>query len=319
MEIIDSERGAPPAVMTPVAYTPAVKIRIGVGAGVGGLDDHGAFGAFCRDIEAQGFDSIWLSEVLSRPVIDPLVGLAHAAGVTRKLKLGTTMVLPGRNPVRLAKELATLDRLSEGRLLVTFVPGIKQPEELAALGVDAAERGPMMDEMMPLLRRLWSEPSVTHQGPFHSFEAVTVDPKPLQEPLEMWVGGTAQRALRRTGELSDGWLPAFCTPQEAAEGRAVVEASAEAAGRQISPEHFGVSLGYASGELSPTVRKLVAARRPGIDPATLIPVGLDALRVTVESFLEVGFSKFVVRPNEPPASWGAELERLAATLLPLQT
>jgi probable F420-dependent oxidoreductase len=296
-----------------------VKIRIGVGVSAGGIEDGGSFGRLCGDLEGSGFDSIWLSEVLSRPVIDPLVGLAHAAAVTTTLKLGTTMVLPGRNPVRLAKELATLDRLSEGRLLVTFVPGLRQPEELAALGVTAKARGPMMDEMMPLLRRLWSEPSVEHHGTYHSFEAVAVDPKPLQDPLEMWVGGTAPSALRRTGELSDGWLPAFCTPEEAARGREVVVAHAAAAGRLISPEHFGVSLGYAAGELSPTTRQLVAARRPGVDPATLIPVGLDGLRATVDAFLEVGFSKFVVRPNDAPGAWSAELERLAESLLPLQT
>lgn len=293
-----------------------------MGAGAGGFNrasDPEEFARFCGDLEERGFDSVWLPEILSRPVLDPLVGLAVAAGVTTTLKLGTTMVLPGRNPVRLAKELATLDRLSQGRLLVTFVPGINQPEELAALGVSASDRGPMMDETMPLLRRLWSESSVEHLGRYHSYASVSVDPRPLQDPLEMWVGGIAPSALRRTGELSDGWLPAFCTPDEAATGRAVVEDHAAAAGRQISAEHFGVSLGYSGGDLSPELQKLVAARRPGVDPRSLIPSGMDGLRATVEAFLAVGFSKFVVRPNEPPESWPAELDRLATALLPLQT
>jgi probable F420-dependent oxidoreductase len=294
-----------------------VKIRIGVGLGADGVELNG-FGQLCRDLEDRDFDSLWLSEILSRPVLDPLVGLAYAAAASSRLKLGTTMVLPGRNPIRLAKELATLDQLSNGRLLVTFVPGIKQAEELAALGVQAAARGPMMDEVMPLLRRLWAEDDVEHQGTYYSYETVTVEPKPLQEPLEMWVGGTAPSALARTGALSDGWLPAFCTPEEAAAGRRVVEEHAAAANRQVSPEHFGVSLGYAETELSRGVRKLIAARRPGVDPTSLVPVGLDGLRATIEAFIEVGFSKFVVRPNETPESWSAELDRLATTILPLQ-
>ena len=299
-----------------------MKIRIGVGVGAGGFHGPGAaaaFSRFCADLESRGFDSLWLSEILTRAVIDPLVGLAHAAGITTRLKLGTTMVLPGRNPVRLAKELATLDQLSAGRLLLTFVPGIRQPDELAALGITAAQRGPLMDEAMPLLRRLWSEASVDHEGPHFSYEAISVEPKPFQDPLEMWVGGTAPSALRRTGELSDGWLPAFCTPDEAAQGREAIEAHAEAAGRQISPEHFGVSLGYSTGEVSPAIRRVVESRRPGVDPATLVPAGLDGLRTSLESFLAVGFSKFVVRPNDAPVSWSAELDRLASAVLDLQT
>lgn len=299
-----------------------MKIRIGVGLGAGGLDRSTgpeAFSSLCRELEDRGFDSIWLSEILSRPGVDPLVGLAHAGAATSRLKLGTTLVMPGRNPVRLAKELATLDRLSGGRLLVTCVPGIRQPVELAALGVAAADRGPMMDEAMPLLRRLWSESSVSHQGRHYRVESITVEPRPCQDPLEMWVGGTAPSALRRTGELSDGWLPAFCTPAEAAAGKLAVDEHARTAGRRISPEHFGVSLGYSSGELSPELRKLIEARRPGVDPSTLVPSGLDGLRRALEAFLEVGFSKFVVRPNETPESWPAELDGLAAAVLPLQT
>jgi probable F420-dependent oxidoreductase len=296
-----------------------VKIRIGVGAGADVFEDGAAFRELCTGLEHRGFDSLWLSEILSRPTVDPLVGLAFAAATTTRLKLGTTLVLPGRNPVRLAKELATLDRLSSGRLLVTFVPGINQPEELEALDVAAADRGPMMDEAMPLLRRLWSEEDVHHDGTYHRYEGVSVHPRPLQDPLEMWVGGTAPSALRRTGRLSDGWLPAFCTPEEAATGRGVVEEHAAAAGRSVSPEHFGVSLGYVEGVVPPAMKKLVEKRRPGVDPATLIPLGLDGLRAAIEAFLAVGFSKFVVRPNRAPDSWPAELDRLATAVLPLQT
>src|SRR3981081_2894277 len=100
-----------------------MKIRIGIGLGAGGASASETFVAAVQHMERNGFDSLWLSEVLTTGVLDPLAGLAYAAGVTRKLKLGTTMTVTGRNPVRMAKELATIDRLSGGRLLLVFVPG----------------------------------------------------------------------------------------------------------------------------------------------------------------------------------------------------
>ena len=138
-----------------------MKVRIGVGAGP--LDgDPGHLAALVGDLDELGFDSLWLPEVLSAPTLDPLAALAFAAAHNPHLKLGTTMLLPGRNVVRLAKQLATLDRLSTGRLLVTFVPGLAQAPESGAVGVPGKEKGPRMDEAFPLLRRLWAgRPSTT--------------------------------------------------------------------------------------------------------------------------------------------------------------
>jgi probable F420-dependent oxidoreductase len=294
-----------------------VKIRIGVGLGAAGASDD--FGAIVCEMEQCGFDSLWLSEVLTTPVIDPLAGLAFAAGIVRKLKLGTTLALPGRNPVRLAKELATIDRVSGGRLLLVMVPGLSDPIEEQAIGVPMKERGALIDEVLPLLRRLWTEDAVTHQGPRYRYEGLTVRPKPIQNPLEMWLGGTAPSALRRAGRLSEGWLPSLLTPDEAAAGRATIERYAAEAGRRIDPEHFGVSLGYAGTEISERQRAQVARRRPGMDPARLVPMGLDGLRARLKEFVDVGFSKFVVRPSDAPSSWGDELRRLGEAVLPLQT
>ena len=298
-----------------------MKVRIGVGASTFTAtgDD---LGSMVRDMEELGFDSIWLPELLSAPAGDPLTGLAYAAAAAATLKLGTTMVLPGRNPVRLAKQLATLDRLSGGRLLVTFVLGLAQPGELAALDVERGGRGAMVDEALPLLRRLWSEDGVVHHGERWTLDGITVEPKPLQEPLEAWLGGIAPSAWRRTGTLADGWLPAMCTPSEAARGRAVVEESAAAAGRAIDPEHYGVSIGYlheapAASMVDALARRL-GRRGRAIDLADVVPTGLVALRAMLERYVEVGLSKFVVRPLVGPPSWRAELERLAAGVLDLQ-
>jgi len=294
-----------------------VKIRIGVGLGAAAAGDD--LGVLVCDMEQCGFDSLWLSEVLTTPVIDPLAGLAFAAGTVRKLKLGTTLAVPGRNPVRLAKELATIDRLSNGRLLLVMVPGLSDPLEQQAIGMPMKERGAVIEEVLPLLRRLWSEDGVSHHGPRYAYEGLSLRPKPKQDPLEMWLGGTAPSALRRAGQLSDGWLPSLLTPEEAASGRATIERCAQEAGREIDPEHFGVSLGYAASEISERQVAQVARRRPGVDPSLLVPVGLDGLRRRLQAFIDVGFSKFVVRPSEAPESWRGELRALADAVLPLQT
>ena len=229
------------------------------------------------------------------------------------------MLLPGRNLVRLAKELATLDVLSDGRLLVTLVPGIPRSREASAAGVSPGSRGERMDEMLPLLRRLWAGEAVTYAGPAAQLDDVRVEPRPMQQPLEVWTGGLAPAALERCGRLADGWLPSACTPEEVAERRPAVEEAAARAGRTISPEHFGVSIGYSRAPLDAATIQVLSALRKGVDPARVVPVGLDGLRATLERFCEVGFSKFVVRPIQPPPSWTEELDRLAAAVLDLQT
>ncbi len=133
----------------------------------------------------------------------------------------------------------------------------------------------------------------------------------------MWLGGTAPAALDRCGRLSNGWLPSLCTPEEAAAGRVVIEEAAARAGRSISSEHFGVSIGYARAPLDPATARMLTARRPRA--LELTPVGLPALREIIERFIAVGLSKFVVRPVAAPASWRAELETLSRAVGDLQT
>jgi probable F420-dependent oxidoreductase len=293
-----------------------MKIRIGVGAAAASSSP-AALAEIVKGIDELGFDSLWLSEVLTGPVLDPVVGLAWAAASNPRLKIGTTMLLPGRNVIRLAKQLASLDVLSHGRLLVTLVPGLTYAPERDAIGVDPKGRGAVIDEALPMLRRFWAGETVSHEGAVGTFRDVKISPLPVQQPLEVWLGGTAPAALERCGRLSDGWLPSLCTPEEAAAGRVVIEAAAARAGRSISPEHFGMSVGYARVPLDPAAARTLAARRPRA--LELTPVGLPALRQLIERFTAVGFSKFVVRPVIAPGSWREELEALAGAVGDLQT
>src|SRR5207302_618420 len=223
-----------------------MKVRIGYGLGTQTVVDPERFGALVDELERLKFDSLWLSERITGTAFDPLVGLAYAAGRTAKLKLGTSiMVLPGRNPALVAKELASLDRLSGGRLLPGFGLGVAHPKEQQAFGVERHERASWFEEALPLVRRFWTEEGVTHEGARFSFSGLTVRPKPVQAPPDVWLGGTAPSELRRVGRLGDGWLSSFCTPQDAARSRAAIEEAAHAAGRKIDPEHHGAQVFYA--------------------------------------------------------------------------
>jgi probable F420-dependent oxidoreductase len=255
--------------------------------------------------------------VLTGPVLDPVVGLAWAAAGNPRLKVGTTMLLPGRHVIRLAKQLASLDALTDGRLLVTLVPGLTYAPERDAVGLEPKSRGAFIDEALPLLRRLWAGETVSHDGPAGHFRDVKLSPLPVQQPLEVWLGGTVPAALERCGRLSDGWLPSLCTPEEAAAGRKTIEEAAARTGRSISSEHFGMSIGYARVPIDPGTARAMAARRPR--SIELTPVGFPALRALIERFTAVGFSKFVLRPVLPPASWRGELEALASAVGDLQT
>jgi probable F420-dependent oxidoreductase len=295
-----------------------VKVRIGYGIGTQGLADDGRrFGELVDTLEARGFDSIWCSERATGPVPDPITSLAFAAGRTRKLKLGTSVqVLPGRNPVLLAKQWASLDRLSGGRALPAFGLGIVEPLEQQAFGVSREERAPWFDEALPLIRRLWAETTVDHDGPRFHYEGVSIGTRPVQPRLDVWLGGRVPAELRRVGRLADGWLPSFCTTQQAAEGRTVVEAAATAAGRAIDDEHFGAMVFYARTEIPERYAALMRSRG-GLDVRDVIVVGRAALRARLEEFVSVGFSKLVLVPVQEADSWETEIDDLA-TLLELQ-
>src|SRR2546425_9877895 len=161
-----------------------MKIRIGVGS-AGASSTPEALAELIAGLDDLGFDSLWLSEVLTGPVLDPVVGLAWAAASNPRLKVGTTMLLPGRNVLRLAKQLASLDVLSKGRLLVTLVPGLTYAPERDAIGVDPKRRGALIDEALPLLRRLWAGETVSHEGAAGNFRDVRLSPLPVQQPLEV--------------------------------------------------------------------------------------------------------------------------------------
>ncbi|MCU1399789.1 MAG: putative oxidoreductase [Acidimicrobiales bacterium] len=295
-----------------------MKVRFAVSPGVDMWTDD-ALAEFIDSLETHGFDTIWLSDIPMGAPVDPLIGLAFAAGRTRRLKLGANIVPLGRNPMLLAKELAQLDRLSNGRVLLSLVPGLDQPGERGALGIGDANRGRMIDEIIPLLRQWWSGAAVTHHDDRLDFDAVEVRPLPQQDPLEIWLGGVGPLALRRAGRLADGWLGAAITPAESGTAVAAIAAAAAEAGRNVDPEHFGLSIPYAAVEPDASTVSTLQARRPDVAIDEIFPIGSAQLRTLIGRLVDQGLSKFVIRPVGSPTTWRADLDRLADTVLDIQT
>ncbi|BAN01695.1 LLM class flavin-dependent oxidoreductase [Ilumatobacter coccineus] len=298
-----------------------MKVRIGFGLGTRTRLHDETYGAVVDALEAHEFDSLWLSEKISGEAPDPLVAMAYGAGRTTKLKFGmSVMVLPGRNPVVLAKELATLATMSGGRLLPAFGLGAVDPVEQQAFGVERKERAAIFDETLAVMRKCWTGEPFSHAGERFSYDGVVVQPAPKR--MDVWLGGYAPSELKRIGRLADGWLPSFVLPSDAEAGRAVIEQVAAEHDREIEDDHYGVLIPYAFGPVPDVLTKLLQKRRPDLDDVTqLVPDSWDALQKMVQRFVDVGTTKFVALPIAEPGdadAWVAHLAEAADALKPLE-
>ncbi|MBI3456595.1 MAG: TIGR03619 family F420-dependent LLM class oxidoreductase [Candidatus Rokubacteria bacterium] len=301
------------------------KIRIGVMPGPwpeepAAHDFLWRLGELC---ETTPIDSLWFSDRLIAPTLEPLTAIAAVAARTRRLKFGTAvLVLPFRSPILAAKTLATLDVLSDGRVFPAVGVGLDQRREWEAAGVPSGTRGSRTDEAIEVIRRLWLEDEVTYKGSYFTLDRVRLLPKPVQTPPPLWVGGISEAALRRAGRLSDGWLASLIAPE--AFGRAVerIRAYAHAAGRAIEPDHFGTIIPFV---LAPTPAAGWRAAEPYLpraraDEATLRAVTAvgppEAVAAVIERFVACGGTKFVLRPAGLPAAMLEQLAQLAEEVIP---
>jgi probable F420-dependent oxidoreductase len=289
-----------------------MKIRFGVGLGA----DTGP--AMLPDVvdrlEALGVDSLWFSELVYSEAVDPFIGMAFALARTQKLKVGTSVVvLPGRHPVLVAKQLASLAALAPRRVLPVFGLRSAIPAEREIFVVPDGRRAAVFDESLRLLRSsLQSDASFS--GDFFTVSAVGVAPRP-DKPLDIWLGGSAPAGFRRIGRLGDGWLGSFLTPAEARLGREQIEEAAAEAGRVVEPDHFGINLAVSEGGLPPELLDVVRRRRPDVDPAELVADGWSQLHRMIDGYLAAGLTKFVIRPVSAGGIEGF-IDRFAAELLP---
>jgi probable F420-dependent oxidoreductase len=296
-----------------------MKVRIGIS--LGSMATPERLGKSARMLEDAGVDSLWLSEVVYGPLVEPFIGMAHALAVTSRLKVGTGVaVLPGRHPVLVAKELVSLAALAPARVLPVFGLRPARRHEAAAFPVPG-QRAAVFDESMELLRLLLTRDEVSFAGQFFTVESATVGPRPAK-PLDIWLGGSAPEGLRRAGRFADGWLGSFLAPAEAGAAREQIQAAAAEAGREVDPEHFGISLALAEGSIPAELVTAASRRRPGVDPASLVSVGWQALIAAIGQYVDAGLSKFVIRPAAPVQDEGAFdrfLAEFAEHMMPLQT
>src|SRR5271169_2457507 len=253
-----------------------MKVRIGVSLGPAGTPE--AFADAVDLLEQAGVDSLWLPENVYSPLVEPFTGMAFALSRTRQLKAGSGVsVLPGRHPVLVAKQLASLAGLAPGRVLPVFGLLPANPAERVLFGVPDGKRAAVFDESLQLLRLLLTAEKVTFDGEFFAVSDASVGSLPAK-PLDIWLGGSAPAGLRRVGRLADGWLGSLLTPAEAGAAVGVIQDAAAQAGREVDADHFGLSLpvtlagsgpgsGPGSGQgIAPALSASIRRRRPDTDP-----------------------------------------------------
>jgi probable F420-dependent oxidoreductase len=204
--------------------------------------------------ERLGYDSLWAGEHVvvpsprvepspmepDEPMLDPLVALTHVAAHTERIRLGTgVIILPQRNPLVLAKQVASLDVLCGGRVIFGLGVGYLEPE-MRAIGVPMEGRGARADEYLAAMRALWEDDAPSHRGAHVSFEAVDAHPRPAQRPLPVVVGGHTRAAHRRAARSADGWYGFLIGLRAMAEQRELMRAAIEETGRE-RPLHVSVT------------------------------------------------------------------------------
>jgi probable F420-dependent oxidoreductase len=280
--------------------------RIGVGLGIMEFP-FSAAAAYWRWVdlcEAGGVDSLWQSDrIIGRePVLESLAAMAALAGRTRRLKFGMNVLsLSLRDPVLVAKQCATIDYLSDGRLLPAFGIGSPMIADWTAMGIPAAERGSRTDEGLEILRRLWAGDSVDFSGRHFQLSGAVIAPLPVQAELPIWIGGSSDAAIRRTARFGTGWQAAGETAAEIGPVIGRIREAAAAAGRRIDEDHFGAGFPYRFGRADDPAVAAATGRYARLlkdrDPMDYFAVGdADTILEHIAAYVEAGASKFVLRP-----------------------
>ncbi|MGR8919396.1 MAG: LLM class flavin-dependent oxidoreductase [Gammaproteobacteria bacterium] len=309
-----------------VDVEPAIKIRAGFGLVNYPFEDGRGFFRWVESLEAAGVDSVWQSDRLisTDNYLESLSALASLAGCTERIKFGmNAIVAPLRDPLVLAKQCATIDFLSGGRLLPMFGVGYPKAAEWGATGRSSEHRGSRANEMFELMTRLWSEESVTFEGNFYQYTDATIAPRPVQQPLPLWIGGSSEAALKRTARLGSGWIGGIASPAEVERAIKGIKHHAAGLGRSIDADHYGASLACRIGSPeddavvnSPFVKRTGIGEKMDLNP--LFAIGTpDEVVARLREYIAVGASKFVLFPIAAgEADVNEQTRRLVEEVLP---
>lgn len=301
-----------------------MSVRIGLGIATLPFSGARAFFRWVDLCEDSGVDSLWQTDrlVSRQPFLEAMSTMAALAGATERVRFGMNAVVASlRDPLLLAKQCATVDYLSDGRLLPVFGVGAEEAPEWKATGASPRRRGRRADEALEIVRRLWSEESVDFEGEFYRYTGASIAPRPVQPTLPMWIGGSSAAAIRRTARIGTGWLAGIQTPEQVAPVVERIRRAAEEAGRRIPEDHYGAGFPFRFGDADdPLVAQVDAARSRAAGAASgrYVAVG-DASDVLdrIRAYRDAGVSKFVLIPvARGDADLMEQTRRLVAEVIP---
>ena len=280
-------------------------MAIGIGLGMARFpfEKVDNFWRWVRICEDGGVDSLWQTDrlVSEEPFLECISTLAAIAGATKRIKFGMNVASVAlRDPLVLAKQCATIDFLSQGRLLPAFGIGTVRAPEWQATGRDTKGRGKRTDEALDIIDRLWRGEKVSTDGEYYQYQDAVISPIPVQQPLPLWVGGSSDAAIKRTARIGTGWQAGLESPKKAgAAKRAIVEALKET-GRSIDDDHYGTGFFYYFGSRNDAVCQREMARFRKLAPDSrldhLLAVGADELLEQIKKYQDQGIPKFILRP-----------------------
>ena len=303
-----------------------MSIRLGLGATVPALTDPKTFWAFVELCEESGVDSLWQSDrlVSKEPQFESMSVMAALAGGTDRIKFGMNAVVLGfRDPLVLAKQCATIDQLSGGRLLPVFGVGAPLNAEWEATGRGTKGRGVRGNEVLEIITRLWAEDEVTFEGRFFSYNGARISPKPKQKQLPVWIGGNSEAAVKRTARFGTGWLGGLATPATTQRVISNIKDAIRGTERSIDDDHYGVTVPFRFGSIDDapaqrTVKTVSARRMDGFDPKESLAIGNSHDIISLlKRHVEAGASKFVMLPMAADADDVMDqTQRLIAEVMP---
>ena len=304
-----------------------MSVRLGFGLANYPFDGPRSYFRWAEYLEESGVDSMWQSDrlVSTDSYLESMSALATLAGCTEKLKFGmNAIVIPLRDPLVLAKECATVDYLSNGRLLPMFGVGYPNAAEWAAMGKSPDHRGSIANEMFDLMGRLWAEESVDFDGKYFQYKNASIAPRPIQQPIPLWIGGSSKAAAKRTARLGSGWIGGAATPADVAKSIAMIKDELRVVGRSIDEDHYGASIAFRIGTTDDgAVKNSPFLKRAGIgdeiDLNPLFCIGDTAKLVQrLRDYVAAGASKFVLFPvTEGDADTFDQTRRVIEEVKPL--
>jgi probable F420-dependent oxidoreductase len=280
-------------------------MAIGIGIGISRFPFSGApaYWRWVEQCESGGVDSIWQTDrlVSQEPMLECVATMAALAGATERIRFGMNVAsIALRDPLLTAKQLATIDVLSEGRVLPAFGLGSALSKDYVATGTPTRRRGKRANEALELVHRLWTEETVCYQGEFFQYENAAISPKPVNSRIPLWIGGSSVVAMKRTARYGTGWLGGIDTPEQSKVMVDGIKAALRETGRSIDDDHYGATFSFRFGRADAATEKRQSdfkQARSGKDPSRYMVVGdAEAIIARVHEYIEAGCSKFVLMP-----------------------